>query len=66
MPYRLQPCPYQIVGIDSHRLDVRLKVVVRDPLGFEHEFEMERIWLLVIIDVCTHEVLGYHVLLARE
>jgi hypothetical protein len=22
-------------------------VVVRDQLGFEHEFEMERVWLLV-------------------
>ena len=58
--------PYQVVEFDGHRLDVRLKVVVRDPLGFEHEFEMERIWLLVIIDVCTRAILGYHVVLARE
>ncbi|TFE36768.1 integrase [Paraburkholderia dipogonis] len=40
--------PYQVVEFDGHRLDVRLKVVVRDPLGFEHEFEIERVWLLVI------------------
>jgi putative transposase len=58
--------PYQVVEFDGHRLDVRLKVVVRDPLGFEHEFEMERVWLLVIIDVCTRAVLGYHIVLARE
>jgi len=58
--------PYQVVEFDGHRLDVRLKVVVRDPLGFEHEFEMERVWLLVIIDVCTRAVLGYHIALARE
>ncbi|EKS72786.1 integrase catalytic region [Burkholderia sp. SJ98] len=58
--------PYQVVEFDGHRLDVRLKVVVRDPLGFEHEFEMERVWLLVIIDVCTRVVLGYHLVLARE
>ncbi|MGF6778655.1 hypothetical protein P3T21_003874 [Paraburkholderia sp. GAS334] len=32
--------PYQVVEFDGHRLDIRLKVVVRDPLGFEHEFEM--------------------------
>jgi len=43
--------PYQVVEFDGHRLDMRLKVVVRDPLGFEHEFGIERIWLLVIIDV---------------
>ena len=51
---------------DGHRLDIRLKVVVRDPLGFEHEFEMERVWLLVIIDVCTRAVLAFHIVLASE
>ena len=58
--------PYQVVEFDGHRLDVRLKVVVRDPLGFEHEFEIERVWLLVIIDACSRAVLGYHVALASE
>ncbi|MFM0085005.1 integrase [Paraburkholderia sediminicola] len=58
--------PYQVVEFDGHRLDVRLKVVVQDPLGFEREFEMERVWLLVIIDVCTRAVLGYQIVLARE
>jgi transposase InsO family protein len=58
--------PYQLVEFDGHRLDIRLKAVVRDPLGFEHAFEMERVWLLVIIDVCTRAVLGYHIVLARE
>jgi putative transposase len=55
-----------VVEFDGHRLDVRLKVVVRDPLGFEREFEIERIWLLVIIDVFSRAVLGYHVSLNRE
>jgi transposase InsO family protein len=32
-------------------------------LGFEHEFEIERVWLLVIIDVCTRAVLGYHLVM---
>lgn len=32
--------PYQVVEFDGHRLDIRLKIVVRDPLGFEHEFEI--------------------------
>jgi putative transposase len=58
--------PYQVVEFDGHRLDIRLKVVVHDPLGFEREFEMERVWLLVIIDVCTRAVLGYQIVLARE
>jgi len=58
--------PFQVVEFDAHRLDIRLKVVVRDPLGFEHEFEIERVWLLAIIDVCTRAVLGYHLSLGRE
>ncbi len=58
--------PYQVVEFDGHRLDIRLKVVVRDALGFEHEFEIERVWLLAIIDVCTRSVLGYHLALGRE
>ena len=55
-----------VVEFDGHRLDVRLKVVVRDPLGFEQEFEIERIWLLVIVDVWSRAVLGYHLSLNRE
>ena len=60
----MRPC--QVVEFDGHRLDVRLKIVVQDPLGFEQEFEIERLWLLVIIDVCTRAVLGYHLVLSRE
>jgi len=41
-------------------------VVVRDHLGFEHEVKMARVWLLVIIDVCTRADLGHHIVLARE
>lgn len=58
--------PYQVVEFDGHRLDVRLKIVIKDPLGFIQEFEIERIWLLVILDVCTRAVLGYHLVLERE
>lgn len=57
---------FDVVEFDGHRMDIRLKVVVRDPLGFEQQFEIERIWLLVIIDVCSRAVLGYHVSLNRE
>jgi putative transposase len=63
------PAPRRVLDVvefDGHRLDVRLKIVVRDPLGFEQQFEIERIWLLVIIDVFSRAVLGYHVSLNRE
>lgn len=65
-PRRTASRPYQIVEFDGHRLDVRLKIVIRDPLGFEQEVEIERVWLLVIIDVCTRAVLGYNLVLSRE
>ena len=55
-----------VVEFDGHRLDVRLKVVLRDPLGFEQQFEIERVWLLVVIDVWSRAVLGWHVSLGRE
>ncbi|MBN3760760.1 integrase [Burkholderia sp. Ac-20365] len=58
--------PYQVVEFDGHRLDIRLKVVVLDQLGVEQAFEIERVWLLAIIDVCTRAVLGYHIALGRE
>jgi putative transposase len=58
--------PYHVVEFDGHRLDVRLKIVIKDPLGYEQEFEIERIWLLVILDVCTRAVLAYHLVLERE
>ena len=41
-------------------------MAVQDPLGFEHEFEMERVWLLAIIDVCARAVLSDQIVLARE
>jgi putative transposase len=57
---------FDIVEFDGHRLDLRLKIVTTDPLGFEQQFEIERIWLLAIIDVYSRAVLGYHLSLGRE
>lgn len=56
----------EVVEFDGHRLDIRLHIVVRDPIGFEQRFEIERVWLLVIIDVWSRAVLGYHISLNRE
>ena len=58
---------YDTVEFDAHKIDLRLKVVLeQDPLGGEHVLEMERIWLLAIIDVATRCVLGWHLSLSRE
>jgi hypothetical protein len=39
---------------------------VHDPLGQEQSFEIERVWLLLILDVYSRAALGYHVCLGAE
>ena len=56
----------EVVEFDAHKIDLRLKIVVQDPLGHEQAFEIERVWLLVILDVYSRAVLGYHLTLAQE
>jgi putative transposase len=58
---------FDTVEYDAHKLDLRLKVVVeQDPLGGEHSFEIERLWLLAVIDVATRCVLGWSLGFGRE
>ena len=58
--------PYDAVEFDGHRVDVRLRVVFEQAAGIEESFEIERVWLLTIIDVCSRAVLGYHIVLEPE
>lgn len=58
---------FDTVEFDAHKLDLRLKVILeRDPLGGEHSVEIERVWLLAVIDVATRCVLGWSLGLGRE
>ena len=58
---------FDTVEFDAHKLDLRLKVILeRDPLGGEHSLEIERVWLLAVIDVATRCVLGWSLGLGRE
>jgi hypothetical protein len=47
-------------------LDLRLKILDQDPYGEEQIIEIERVWLLALIDVCTRALLGYTLCLRRE
>lgn len=58
--------PFDTVEFDAHRLDVRLTILDQDPYGQEHVYEIERVWLLAIIDVATRAILGYRLCLRRE
>jgi transposase InsO family protein len=58
--------PYQAVEFDGHRLDIRLSVSFPDPFGFHQTLEVNRIWILVVIDIFTRATLGYHLALSTE
>lgn len=66
LPERGASEAFDTVEFDAHKVDLRLKVVDRDPFGIEQTFETERVWLLAIIDVATRCILGYQLCLRRE
>jgi putative transposase len=66
LPERGSDQAFDTVEFDAHKMDLRLKVVDVDPLGVERIFEIERVWLLAIIDVATRCILGYTLCLQRE
>ena len=61
------PQAFDTVEFDAHKLDLRLKVILeQDPVGQEHSLEIERVWLLAIVDVATRCVLGWRLSFKRE
>lgn len=58
--------PFDVVEFDGHRIDLRLTIKMIDPFGMEQTLELQRVWILVILDVYTRAVLGYHIALGKE
>lgn len=58
--------PFEVVEFDGHKMDIRLTVRMVDPFGMEQVLELHRIWILVLIDVFTRAVIGYHIALGKE
>lgn len=58
--------PFEVVEFDGHQMDLRLTVRLIDPFGMEQTLELHRIWILVLLDVYTRAVLGYHIALGKE
>ena len=54
------------VECDAHKLDIRMVVMVPSPHGGYEPRKIRRIWIIVIIEVSSRAVLGYHVSLRRE
>ena len=65
-PRRAATRPFEIVEFDGHKLNVRLRIRMVDPIGMPRDFELERVWLLVVLDVYTRAVLGWHLALSAE
>lgn len=55
-----------MVEFDGHKLDVRLHVRFADATGIVEDIDVNRVWLLVIIDVCSRAILGWNLVLAAE
>ena len=58
--------PYDIVEFDGHKIDVRLHVRFEDATGVVEDININRVWLLVIIDVYSRAILGWNVVLSAE
>ena len=58
--------PFKLVQFDGHKIDVRLTLVVDDPFGMQTVIELHRIWILVVTDVSSRCILGYHLALGVE
>jgi len=54
------------VECDAHKLDSRMVVMVPSPHGGEEPRKIHRLWVVVIIEVVSRAVLGYHLSLGRE
>ncbi len=54
------------VECDAHKLDTRMVVMVPSPHGGEEQRKIHRLWVIVIIEVVSRAVLGYHLSLRRE
>ena len=65
-PTRAVTDPFHTVEFDAHKLDLRLKILDQDPFGVEQVLEIERVWMLALIDVATRVILGYTLCLQRE
>ncbi len=58
--------PLEIVEFDGHKLDIRLHVRYEDAAGVVEDIDINRVWLLVIIDVFSRAILGWTLVLSAE
>ncbi len=57
---------FQRVECDAHKLDSRMVVLIPSPHGGFEARKVRRLWVIVIIEVASRAVLGYHLSLHPE
>ncbi|WP_180126973.1 hypothetical protein [Rhodoferax sp. BLA1] len=57
---------FERVECDAHKLDVRMVVAVPSPHGGHEMRKIHRLWVIVLLEVTSRTVLGYHLSLRRE
>jgi len=57
---------FQRVECDAHKLDARMVVHIPSPHGGYEPRKIHRLWVIVILEVVSRAVLGYHLSLRRE
>ena len=58
--------PYQVVETDGHKIHMRITLTIPDPFGLESVLELDRIWILPVLDLATRAALGYFLSLSIE
>jgi transposase InsO family protein len=57
---------FERVECDAHKLDARMIVLIPSPHGGYEARKIHRLWVIVIIEVASRAVLGYHLSLHVE
>lgn len=58
--------PYQRVEMDAHKIDGIFSVSIPQPTGGYIQKIIHRLWVVVILDVVTRSVIGYHLSMRKE
>lgn len=53
--------PYERVEFDGHMIDAIFSIIIYTPHGDKVIVNLNRLWLLCVIDVTSRAVIGYHI-----
>ncbi|MBV1777457.1 hypothetical protein KSF73_17175 [Burkholderiaceae bacterium DAT-1] len=57
---------FQRVEMDAHKIDGRFSVMIPQPTGGYVQKIVHRLWVVVILEVMSRAVLGYHLSMRKE